>query len=220
MNNDHRLLLHPVAAAAAALGLTLACVADVHAQTAPSGGAASSGSGPTGGPSSPSTPSGSPSAPTSSYGGLGGPEGGRLGGPSDPNPYYVGVSQAFVHDSNVYRIPSGPADTYSVTSLLGGFDQMIGRQHVYGRAVVSGNRYQDEKTLNNTSYSVYTGIGWETIEHLSGSINGSFNRGLAAAPTNAGTPVATQNISDTQTIDALIRWGGPSLLSLEGGASY
>jgi hypothetical protein len=225
MNKGHRVLLHPISAAAAALTLTLACVADARAQAGPSGGAAPSGSsgssggtsGATGGPSGPTN---SPSAPTSSYGGLGGPEGGRLGGPSDPNPYYVGVSQAFIHDTNVYRIPSGPADTYSVTSLLGGFDQMIGRQHVYGRGVVSGNRYQDEKGLNNTSYSVYTGIDWDTIEHLSGSINGSFNRSLAAAPTNAGTPVATQNISDTQTIEALIRWGGPSLLSLEGGASY
>ena len=28
------------------------------------------------------------------------------------------------------------------------------------------------------------------------------------------------DISDTQTVDALIRWGGPSLLSLEGAASY
>ena len=36
----------------------------------------------------------------------------------------------------------------------------------------------------------------------------------------APAPVAAQNISDTQTIEAVIRWGGPSLLTLEGGASY
>ena len=217
MNNGHRVLLQPISAAATALILTLACVAEARAQAAPSGGTAPSGSSGSTGTSSGST--GSPSAPTSGYG-LGGPEGGRLGGPSDPNPYYIGVSQAFIHDSNVYRIPSGPGDLYSVTSLLGGFDQPIGRQRVYARGIVSGNRYQDEKTLDNTSYSVNAGIDWETIEHLSGNVNASFNRSLTAAPTNAGTPVATQNLSDTQTIEALIRWGGPSLLSLEGGASY
>ncbi|HSC63343.1 MAG TPA: hypothetical protein VLD35_06910 [Caldimonas sp.] len=221
MNNGHRVLLHPIGAAAAALSLALACVADARAQAAPSGSGAPSGSsGSAGAPGGPSGPTSTPSTPTSGSGGLGGPEGGRLGGPSDPNPYYIGVSQAFIHDSNVYRIPDGRADTYSVTSLLGGFDQTIGRQHVFARGVVSGNRYQDEKNLNNTSYSAYAGVDWETIENLSGNLNGSFNRSLTAAPTNAGVPVATQNISDTQTISALIRWGGPSLLSLEGGASY
>ncbi len=220
MNNGHRVPLHPVSAAAAALILTLACVVDANAQGAPSGSGAS-----TGGPSSPSgspgSPAGTPSTPT------GGPSGpaptgntGTLGGPSDPNPYYIGVSQAFTHDSNVYRIPDGPADTYSATSLLGGFDQLLGRQRLFGRAVVSGNRYQDETTLDNVSYNAYLGVDWETIENLSGRLSGSFNRGLTSAPAGGSTPLATRNISDTQTVDALIRWGGPSLLSLEGAASY
>jgi len=218
MNNDHRVLLHPISAAAAALSLTLACVADVSAQTAPSGSGA-----PSGGPSAPTgsstTPAGTPAGPTGGYG-SGVATGGTLGGPSDPSPYYIGVSQAFTHDSNVYRIPSGPADTYSSTSLLGGFDQLVGRQRLFGRAFVSGNRYFKEDALDNVSYSVNTGIDWETIEHLSGRLGGSFNRSLASAPSTAGTPVASKNVSDTQTIEALIRWGGPSLFSVEGTASY
>ena len=219
MNNGRRVLLHPISAAATALSLTLACVADARAQTAPSGGGA-----PTGGPSAPTgstgTPTGSPAAPTGGPSGSGASTGGTLGGPSDPNPYYIGVSQAFTHDSNVYRIPDGPADTFSSTSLLGGFDQMLGRQHVFGRAVVSGNRYQDETTLDNVSYNAYLGVDWETIENLSGRINGSFNQWLTSAPAGGSRPVATRNISNTQTIDAVVRWGGPSLLSIEGGASY
>ena len=226
MNNGRRVLLHPISAAATALSLMLACVADARAQTAPSGGGAPTGGPgtPTGGPGtptgSPGAPTGSPAAPTGGPSGSGASTGGTLGGPSDPNPYYIGVSQAFTHDTNVYRIPDGPADTYSSTSLLGGFDQMLGRQHVFGRAVVSNNRYQDETTLDNVSYSAYVGLDWDTIEHLSGRVYASFNRGLSSPPAGAGTPVAAQNISDTQTIEALIRWGGPSLLSLEGGASY
>ena len=49
---------------------------------------------------------------------------------SDPNPYYLGVSQALTHDTNVTRSPQGPSDNYSSTSLLGGFDQPIGRQRL------------------------------------------------------------------------------------------
>ena len=219
MNNGPRVLLHPISAAATALILTLACAGEASAQTAPSGGGAPSGgpSAPSGGPAA---PTGSPGAPTGGPSGSGASTGGTLGGPSDPNPYYIGVSQAFTHDSNVYRIPDGPADTYSATSLLGGFDQLLGRQRLYGRAVVSGNRYQDEKTLDNTSYNAYLGLDWETIEHLSGRISGSFNQGLTSAPAGGSTPVATRNISNTETIEAIIRWGGPSLLTLEGAASY
>ena len=219
MKHGRRVLLHPISAAATALSLALACAADASAQTAPPSGGA-----PSGGPGAPSggagAPSGSPGSPTGGPSGSGASTGGTLGGPSDPNPYYIGVSQAFTHDSNVYRVPDGPGDTFSSTSLLGGFDQLLGRQRLFGRAVVSGNRYQDETNLNNVSYSAFVGVDWETIEHLSGRVSGNFNRGLSSAPAGGSTPLTAQNIADTQTIEALIRWGGPSLLTLEGGASY
>jgi len=218
MKHGRRVLLHPISAAATALSLALACAA-ASAQTAPPSGGA-----PSGGPGAPSggagAPSGSPGSPMGGPSGSGASTGGTLGGPSDPNPYYIGVSQAFTHDSNVYRVPDGPGDTFSSTSLLGGFDQLLGRQRLFGRAVVSGNRYQDETNLNNVSYSAFVGVDWETIEHLSGRVSGNFNRGLSSAPAGGSTPLTAQNIADTQTIEALIRWGGPSLLTLEGGASY
>jgi len=219
MKHGRRVLLHPISAGATALSLALACAADASAQTAPPSGGA-----PSGGPGAPSggagAPSGSPGSPMGGPSGSGASTGGTLGGPSDPNPYYIGVSQAFTHDSNVYRVPDGPGDTCSSTSLLGGFDQLLGRQRLFGRAVVSGNRYQDETNLNNVSYSAFVGVDWETIEHLSGRVSGNFNRGLSSAPAGGSTPLTAQNIADTQTIEALIRWGGPSLLTLEGGASY
>ena len=56
---------------------------------------------------------------------------------SDPNPYYLGVSQALTYDTNATRSPSGPSDLYSSTSLLGGFDQPIGRQRIFGNAIVA-----------------------------------------------------------------------------------
>jgi hypothetical protein len=142
------------------------------------------------------------------------------GGPGDPNPYYIGVSQALTHDSNVYRIPSGVSDNYSTTSLLGGFDQAIGRQRLFGRANVSANRYQHEDSLNNVGYGLAAGVDWETIEHLSGGLNASLNRSLAAPVAGAGTPVATRNLAETRNIEARARWGGVSLLTLEGGVDY
>ena len=81
---------------------------------------------------------------------------------AEPNPYYVGVGQGFTHDSNVYRIPSGPGDTYSSTTLFGGFDQPISRQRVFGRGGVSLNRYFNEQPLNNTSYDFLLGADLAT----------------------------------------------------------
>jgi len=215
MNNEKRFLLNPVSAAAV-LSLTLVYVVDASAQTAPSSSGAPSGSAPAGIAGAPSE---SAATPTGGYG-SGALSSGTLGGPSDPSPYYIGVSQAFTHDSNVYRVPDGRADTYSSTSLLGGFDQPLGRQRVFGRAYVTDNRYRDQTTLDNVSYSINTGIDLETVENLSGRLSGTFNQSLASAPSTAGTPTATRNISNTETIEALIRWGGPSLLSIEGSANY
>ena len=138
----------------------------------------------------------------------------------DPNPYYLGVSQGLTHDSNVYRIPSGPSDNYSTTSLFGGFEQPISRQRLFGRATVSANRYQDESQLNNVSYGLTAGIDWETIERLSGRVSASLNRSLAAPVASTGTPVATRNVAETKAIEAKARLGGASLLTLEGGLDY
>jgi hypothetical protein len=130
------------------------------------------------------------------------------------------VSQALTHDSNVYRVPSGPSDNYSSTSLFGGFDQRISRQRLFGRANVSVNRYQDQDQLNNVSYALSTGLDWETIERLSGSVNASLNRSLASPTATAGVPVASRNVAETSALDARIRWGGVSVLTLEGGLGY
>ena len=138
----------------------------------------------------------------------------------DPNPYYIGASQGFTHDSNVYRIPDGPGDVFSSTSLFGGFDQPISRQRVFGRANVSLNRYQDEKQLNNTSYDLSTGAELATIENISGNVNLGISRSLASPAATFGVPTAVRNEATTKRADARLRWGGPSLLTLEGSAGY
>ena len=139
----------------------------------------------------------------------------------DPNPYYIGVSESLTHDSNVFKIPSGPSDTFSTTSLTGGFDQRFSRQQVFGSGTVGVNRYFDQSQLNNTSYNLGAGVNWETIESLSGNVNLGAGRSLTA-PT-AGSPnatSATRNVATTESADARVRWGGNSLLTLEGAAGY
>ena len=139
---------------------------------------------------------------------------------SDPNPYYVSVSEGLTHDSNVFRIPSGPSDTFSSTSLSGGFDQRISRQQIFGRGSVSLNRYFDQSQLDNTSYNLATGLNWETVENLSGNLNLGANRSLSAQTAGPTAPAAVRNVATTENVDTRIRWGGASLVTIEGSAGY
>ena len=143
------------------------------------------------------------------------------GGASDPNPYYIGVSEALTHDSNVYRIAGGPADSYSSTALFGGFDQQISRQRVFGRGRVSANRYREQDALNNTGYGLTGGLDWETIENLSGNLYAAYEHSLAAPVAAPGVPLQqTKNIADLASVSARARWGGPSLFTVEGALNY
>jgi hypothetical protein len=141
-------------------------------------------------------------------------------GASDPNPYYLGVSEALTHDSNVFRTPHKEADTYSTTSLFGGFDQRISRQRVFGKATVGANRYMDKTELNNNSYSLRAGLDWETIGSLSGNLGLSASQGLSSPAASGVAVAATRNLAQTESVNARIRYGGASLLSIEGAVGY
>lgn len=132
----------------------------------------------------------------------------------DPTPWYVGGSVGVTHDSNVYRVPNGPGDTYTTTSLLGGFDQPIGRQRLYGTARVGYNKYQENDRLDNTSYGLNAGWDWATIEKLSGNVNVSANQSLAQFNGNTGAPSATRNILKAEQVSTSVNWGGVGPLSL------
>jgi hypothetical protein len=140
----------------------------------------------------------------------------------EANPYYIGVSQGFTHDSNVYRLPTGVTpltggrgDTYSSTTLLGGFDQPIGRQRVHANATVAANRFQDHDNLDNTSYGVDAGWDWATIEKLSGNVFVGLNQSLASLENAALIPLSGRNLIKTQRFGGRVQWGGDSLLTLQ-----
>jgi hypothetical protein len=138
----------------------------------------------------------------------------------EPTPWYLGGGVGIFHESNAYRVPNGPDDTYWNANVFGGFNQRIGRQRVFGSATVGINRYFDEEQLDNTSYDFRLGFDWETVGSLSGSLDAGLRQHLAAPSPTVGVPVTSKNMGKTKFADALVRWGGTSLLTLEGTGRY
>lgn len=108
------------------------------------------------------------------------------GAAAQSSPYYIGLSQTLGYDDNVLRlgvggpVPEGffKTDRSSTTTVLGGFDQPIGRQRVFANASLRDTRYERNQTFDNQGYNLRGGIDWSTVERLSGSVNFSANRSL------------------------------------------
>lgn len=142
---------------------------------------------------------------------------------AEPNPYYIGVSQAFSRDSNLFRSPDNqPAtsDVYSTTGLLGGINQPFGRQRFYVDANVKRNIYQDITQLNNTGYGLAVGLDWETIERLSGTLSYSENRTLARYGADDGPQITKRNLEKNRELLARARLGLVSTFALEGSLTH
>lgn len=138
----------------------------------------------------------------------------------DPNPYYIGVSQSFTHDSNVFRTPTARGDSYSSTGLVGGLDQPIGRQRVYASGNVRTNRFQDISELNNISYGLNAGLDWSTIERLSGTVKLSLNESLATYGSTNQQQLSKKNVENNGQFQARVQWGLVSLLSLDSAFTH
>jgi hypothetical protein len=139
-----------------------------------------------------------------------------LGAQAETSPWYVGGALGFSHESNIYRLadgvtaPAGTQRTDNVTTatLLGGLDQPIGRQHLFGSATLRNSRYANNSGLDNTGYGLRLGLDWSTIERLSGTLNLQANRELAFAnPDNAVPTLLQRNIARTSQFDGAIRYG-------------
>ncbi len=142
---------------------------------------------------------------------------------AETSPYYIGATQAFSYDSNVFRRIDATAQgsTWGSTGLVGGFDQPYRRQRFYGSANVQYNYYQQLSQLNNTSYAANLGWDWATIERLSGTLLASSSQNLG----NYGGIDRTGpiNIKNTQSFNnafATVNYGLVSLLELNGRLGY
>ena len=132
------------------------------------------------------------------------------------SPWYIGASQTFTQESNLYRLADGtptPAgisksDLVSSTALLAGLDQPIGRQRLYGDATLRNSRYRDNSTLDNEGYTLRAGLDWETVQRLSGKVELSADRSLAQFNTDTEIGVQTRrNIEDDTRLYTEARLG-------------
>jgi len=150
-----------------------------------------------------------------------------LAGPAlaETSPWYVGAALGYSHDSNVFRLPDtlasmaapGLSDSITSATLLGGLDQAIGRQHLYGNATLRDNRFANHRALDNTGYGLKLGADWSTVERLSGNFNLMANREMAFLNPDSGVPtLAHANIARTNQIDGSLRYGLVARWQLEG----
>ena len=145
------------------------------------------------------------------------------------SPYYLGVAQSLGYESNLYRVGDGqtlPAgysksDTVSGTSLVGGVDQTIGRQRVYGSANVRANRYANNKALDNESYGLNLALDWATVGRLSGTLSAAADQNLAQFNNRAAGGVETsKNVVRTNQVDARVRLGVVTKYTLEASLGH
>lgn len=140
------------------------------------------------------------------------------------DPYYVGVSQGFTHQENLFgateRSGARVDDTYSSTGLFGGVNAQLGRQNLYANGVVRANRYQDVKLLNNNSTGLNAGLNWETVGNWSGNLRAAANRSLANYNSpDTPTLINTRNIETSHELSADVNKAITSRLSLTGGVN-
>jgi hypothetical protein len=165
------------------------------------------------------------------------------------SPYYIGLSQTLGYDSNVFRrddrtitVPN-PVDPVnpivqapessgliSTTSLVGGFDQRIGRQRVHLDGRVGYSSYANQSQLDAPVYAISAGMDWETAEDWSGRLALSVNQGKGPYESrqfddSSGlvTRVTGAKLTDNSQRAELIARSGAASTSrvwLEGGIVY
>lgn len=132
----------------------------------------------------------------------------------EPSPYYIGGSQSLTADSNVRKVADGGGGLYSSTALLGGIDQRIGRQRLYGNANLAYNKYFNETSLDNTSYGLAGGLDWATVGSLSGNVSAGAHRSLASLNGNDFQNNGSRNLATTSDFSASIAWGESGPINL------
>ncbi|MDP2004503.1 MAG: hypothetical protein Q8K45_02400 [Rubrivivax sp.] len=148
------------------------------------------------------------------------------GAAAQTSPWYLGLAQNVGRESNLLRLtveqpaPDGysKADTVSSTSLLGGFDQRLGRQRAYANLSVRNNRYSRNPIFDNTGYSAVTGLDWQTVNRLSGSLSASANRNLQRFDTGEIGFQRVRNLERISTVNATASLGLVTQYTLEATA--
>jgi len=143
---------------------------------------------------------------------------------AETSPYYVGISQGFTADTNVFRVPDSfgkSRDLISSTGLLAGIDQPFSRMRLGAKASVNWNNFVNNKQLNNTSHDVLATLEGSTIERISGDVmlydRANLNRYDLSAAEGASTAKDVLHVTGGALRG---RVGLVTMWTLEGGYSY
>jgi hypothetical protein len=136
------------------------------------------------------------------------------------SPWYVGLNQRFEHQNNVFQTATGQiSDTVSTTSLVGGLDQPIGRQRLFGTASLGTVRFQNRAQLNYDAYNGQLGVNWETAGNLSGTVALDASQSLADFTPIALPGVTSNNTTNTVGGRVTARMGVVTRMTVEVGAA-
>ena len=143
------------------------------------------------------------------------------------SPWSVGGSLLWSHDANLLRLADGQnpgpgdsrADTVLSTAIVGGLNQNIGRQRVFGNLTLRDNRFEKNDKYNNQSYNGALGLDWSTINRVSGTLSFSAARNLSTFNAEGVGLLPEKNLESTQALAASVSVGIVTEYSLEVGAS-
>lgn len=141
------------------------------------------------------------------------------------SPYYLSVSQALSHDSNVFRDPDNSglvtSDNIWTTGVRLGLDQPISRQRVMADLNMRYNKYSNQSQLDNTAYTLNLRGEFATINNISGDIH--YTRDSQLAPFQDSRTVTRITTRNTVTVDDFglrVQYGARSRWILEGQGGY
>ncbi len=138
---------------------------------------------------------------------------------AESSPYYAGATLGLSHVSNIYRSAgAGDSDTVTSAGLLAGLDQQLGRQRLTVDGSLQDNRYRNNSSLNNSSYSLRSGLDWQTVGRLSGTVSASSSRSLADFNVGGGVnPIFAKNTERNDEYSAFARLGTSTRYTFEAG---
>jgi hypothetical protein len=124
-------------------------------------------------------------------------------------PWSLGAGISFGHDDNLFRGPTGEevSDRYTALSLLGGFDQTIGRQHLQANAAVRDNRYEERADLDFRGYDVQLGWTGSTVGAVSWNLSYAANRRLASYGSAQSPELRVANVETSRQASAGVQLG-------------
>ena len=139
------------------------------------------------------------------------------------SPWLLSGELAVTSDDNVLRLADGQpplagqsrSDTVRTAAITGGLDQPLGRQRLQAKLTLRDIRFHRNDRYDNESYSGGVSLDWTTAYRLSGRLGATRARALSTFNAEGIGLLAQRNFETTEAVDASLRLGLVTALSLE-----